>query len=42
MWGLNGISKLILNYFFQNKICENEQVVEVTRNSGAISTVRES
>jgi hypothetical protein len=29
MWAKNGFSKLILKYFFLNKLDENEQVTEI-------------
>jgi hypothetical protein len=34
MWAKNGISKLILKYFFLNNPYENELVTEVTQNMG--------
>lgn len=39
MWGKNGISKLILKYFFENKISENERVTALIPNNGTSSAV---
>jgi hypothetical protein len=37
MWAKNGISKLILKYFFLNNPYENELVTEVTPKYGVSS-----